>query len=250
MTYIVQAYITRPLLYHGRKFDIRHYLLLTSVNGSLKAYWYKDGYLRTSSLSFDLSTDNPYVHLTNDAIQKKGETYEKHEQGNKVSYSEFQRYLDFCFPRRVDFDRDVLGKMRQIGRDLVVANYRLLDGGRLKNNFELVGLDFMIDREFRPWLIEANYNPCLEVNCPVLERIVPALVENTFRVALDPLFPPTAHYPPNQRYLLVDNYLKHCKYELLFDECALKEPVLNDYPFEEGEEAEEFEEEGAEVGTA
>jgi hypothetical protein len=39
-TFIVQKYI-KPFLYQNRKFDIRHYLLLTSVNGILKAYWYK-----------------------------------------------------------------------------------------------------------------------------------------------------------------------------------------------------------------
>lgn len=46
--FIVQEYI-KPFLYNGRKFDIRHFLLLTSVNGHIRAYWYKEGYLRTSS---------------------------------------------------------------------------------------------------------------------------------------------------------------------------------------------------------
>ena len=48
-TYIVQAYINNPFLYNGRKFDIRHYMMITSVNGILKGYWYQDGYIRTSS---------------------------------------------------------------------------------------------------------------------------------------------------------------------------------------------------------
>lgn len=78
MTYILQDYISKPLLYNNRKFDIRHFLLITSINGIIKAYWYKDGYLRTSSYPFDLSTDNIYVHLTNDAIQKKCDNYEKY----------------------------------------------------------------------------------------------------------------------------------------------------------------------------
>lgn len=39
-TFIVQKYL-RPFLYNGRKFDIRHFLLITSVNGNMKAYWYK-----------------------------------------------------------------------------------------------------------------------------------------------------------------------------------------------------------------
>lgn len=53
-TYIVQSYINKPFLYNHRKFDIRHYMMLTSVNGIVKAYWYKDGYIRTSSELFDL----------------------------------------------------------------------------------------------------------------------------------------------------------------------------------------------------
>ena len=34
------------------------------------------------------------IHLTNDAVQKKGEDYGKFEAGNKLSYADFQAYLD------------------------------------------------------------------------------------------------------------------------------------------------------------
>lgn len=53
-TFILQSYIDRPFLYNGRKFDIRHYMMITSVNGILKAYWYKEGYIRTSSEKYDI----------------------------------------------------------------------------------------------------------------------------------------------------------------------------------------------------
>lgn len=46
-TFIVQKYIS-PFLFFRRKFDIRCYLLITSHAGTIKAYFYKDGYLRTS----------------------------------------------------------------------------------------------------------------------------------------------------------------------------------------------------------
>jgi hypothetical protein len=39
-TYIVQAYLDRPLLYNGRKFDLRHYMLITTLYGKMRAYWY------------------------------------------------------------------------------------------------------------------------------------------------------------------------------------------------------------------
>lgn len=55
----------------------------------------------------------------------------------------------------------------------------------------------MIDDNFKLWLIEANTNPCLELSCPLLSRIIPTMVENlfryskfNFRIAIDPIFPP------------------------------------------------------------
>jgi hypothetical protein len=37
---------------------------------------------------------NKMIHLTNDAVQKKGEEYGKFESGNKISFLELQRFLD------------------------------------------------------------------------------------------------------------------------------------------------------------
>jgi hypothetical protein len=78
-------------------------------------------------------------------------------------------------------------------------------------------MDFMLDRKLNPWLIEVNANPCLEISCPLLSRIIPMMVEQSLRLALDPLLPPPSHYPPNQRYYLPDNFLQNLKYELIFD---------------------------------
>jgi hypothetical protein len=39
-TYIIQMYIDRPMLYNNRKFDIRHYMLITNFFGITRAYWY------------------------------------------------------------------------------------------------------------------------------------------------------------------------------------------------------------------
>ena len=48
-TAIIQKYIDNPFLIHKRKFDFRVYALVTSINQKLKAYFYEDGYIRTSS---------------------------------------------------------------------------------------------------------------------------------------------------------------------------------------------------------
>lgn len=68
-TCIVQKYIANPLLINRRKFDIRTYCCITSINGNLKGYFYDEGYLRTSSREFSINNlSNKLVHLTNDAI--------------------------------------------------------------------------------------------------------------------------------------------------------------------------------------
>ena len=46
----------------------------------------------------------------------------------------------------------------------------------------------MIDENFKPWLLEVNTNPCLELSAPHLARIIPSMLENAFRIALDPVF--------------------------------------------------------------
>ena len=47
----------------------------------------------------------------------------------------------------------------------------------------------------KPWLIEVNTNPCLETCCPLLCRLISHLIENTIRIAIDPMFPS----PQNKR---------------------------------------------------
>ena len=39
-SYIIQKYIGRPLLYKNRKFDIRTFTMMCSINGNLQGYWY------------------------------------------------------------------------------------------------------------------------------------------------------------------------------------------------------------------
>jgi tubulin polyglutamylase TTLL1/tubulin monoglycylase TTLL3/8 len=189
-TFILQKYMERPLLFHGRKFDIRHYVLVTCFAGSFRGYWYEQGYVRTSSSPYSLRNNRDlFVHLTNDAVQKNCDTYGKYEPGNKVSYDDLEKYISKAskrdnIGRAVSFNGEILPRMREIALDSLRATYHLLDRTRRHHNFELLGLDFMIDDAYRPFLIEVNTNPCLELSCPLLEAIIPPLVENTLRYSL------------------------------------------------------------------
>ena len=71
--------------------------------------------------------------------------------------------------------------MKEIGTEAVRATYSILDQSRRNNNFELLGLDFMIDEDLNPWMIEVNTNPCFELSSPYLARLIPAMVENSLK---------------------------------------------------------------------
>jgi hypothetical protein len=113
-TFILQKYITNPLLINKRKFDIRMYGMMTSINGLLKGYFYENGYIRTSSKEYSLKNLNDKViHLTNDAIQQNNEEYGKYEPGNKLSFTKFQKYIDINYPLfNIDFFRDILSQLK------------------------------------------------------------------------------------------------------------------------------------------
>ena len=78
---------------------------------------------------------------------------------------------------------------------LVVDSFRAvsskIDEQRAGNCFEIFGYDFMLDETFKVYLIECNTNPCLEICCPLLARIIPELLDNSFRIDLDPIFQPS-----------------------------------------------------------
>lgn len=75
----------------------------------------------------------------------------------------------------------------------------------------------MVDEDLHVWLIEVNSNPCLECTGSLLSRIIPNLIENVFRIAVDPMFPPP-NWSKNKPKMIPDNLLENNKFELFFDE--------------------------------
>lgn len=157
---IIQKYIEKPLLIHKRKFDIRVWVFVSSTG---KCYFFKEGYLRTSGSEFTLDEDNPddqMVHLTNNAIQKHAENYGDFEDGNQMSYDDFQKYIDEHYPERnYNFKRDGIPRMKEMIRHSLLSVRRKLNPNNRKFCFELFGYDFIMDSDFNLWLIEVNTNP-------------------------------------------------------------------------------------------
>ena len=43
-------------------------------------------------------------------------------------------------------------------------------------------MDYMIDEDFKVYLIEINTNPCLEIASTLLARLIPNMIENVLRL--------------------------------------------------------------------
>ena len=161
--------------------------MITCFNGVVQGYYYDEGYLRTSSKAFSLNITNKFVHLTNDAVQKKCEEYGRFENGNKMSYSEFQKYLDSS-GIKANMMKNINPKMKNIVKETIRSVGTKLKQESKNYMFEIFGYDFLLDNNLNPWLLEVNTNPCLELSSSHLARIIPAMLDNAFVITLDSIF--------------------------------------------------------------
>ena len=51
----------------------------------------------------------------------------------------------------------------------------------------------------------------------MMSRFIPTLIENTFRVALDPIFPPP-NFPKAKKHMIPGDVFEANKFNLIFDE--------------------------------
>ena len=65
--------------------------------------------------------------------------------------------------------------------------------------------------------MEVNTNPCLEITSPLLQTMIPNLVDNVFKLGVDPLFPPTMFPDKEHEYIIGEKNLESNKFELIFD---------------------------------
>lgn len=104
----------------------------------------------------------------------------------------------------------------------------------------------MIDEDLGIYLIEANTNPCIEINqCAVLARIIPNMLECAFRIAVDPLLPPPdLNFKRGQEFLSENKFIQVFDYsveedrikKLYQDENEEQENILKEELYEESQD--------------
>ena len=186
--WVIQKYLERPLLYRGRKFDIRVWAVALS---NQDFFFCNIGYIRTSSFEYKAENlHDEYIHLTNNCLQMKdSRNYGKHEQGNTVSIQDFQKFLEEEYGHYgLEFHRDFMMRMKDLALDCFLSAKNSMNPCKRRNSFEFFGFDFMIDEDFRIWLIEVNTNPYIGIHNDKMQDILPKMFDGLFKIVLDPIF--------------------------------------------------------------
>jgi tubulin polyglutamylase TTLL1 len=219
-SYVVSRYIENPLLIGGKKFDLRVYVLVTSFR-PLRIYL-GDGFARFCNVNYsnDLADiDNPYIHLTNVAIQKHNEDYND-SHGGKWTISNLRLYLEGTR------GKEATTKLFADIDDLLVHSAKAVQNVIIndKHCFECYGYDLLLDDNLKPWLVEINASPSMNVTSAGDREMKTQLIKDVFDIVLPD------HVNPNDPDWKGANSLGPCvdtgDFSVVYDEAAEQEKAL------------------------
>lgn len=195
---LIQKYIRNPLLLaNKKKFDIRVYVFVTSVD-PLKVYIYEDGIVRFATREYNddaKSLKQKDIHLTNYSINVKKKAFiepgDEDEEcggtGSKWTLCALKRHLEL-YHSECKFD-EVWGHIKDIVAKTMIAvesNMNSLVQPNVQHRnicFELFGFDIVLDDTFKPWLLEVNTSPALQTPTLLDKRVKFPLVANMLELA-------------------------------------------------------------------
>ena len=194
---LIQKYIESPLLYRGRKCDMRIWVLLTH---EMKVYFFKEGHLKTCSVEYNINSEDAFTHITNYSFQKYNSNFQKFEKGNEVPFYEFQKFIDEAYPEKnYKLKNNLVKQIKEIIKVTMLCGKNKINKNKRNFQFEIFGYDFMMDSDFNVFLIEINYNPGLEISSPWIQIVIPRMLDDALRLTLDKVFEPV--YDFNKNYV-------------------------------------------------
>lgn len=161
--WMVQEYLDNPHLYHGYKYVLRLYVLITSVD-PLRIYLYREGSAKLASEKYDPDNlDNLYAHLTNPDINATNE-----ENPSAVIFLTFEEYRRWLREQGLD-DHALFERIEEM---LVMTSIAAREKMRERLSkvradtsgcYELLGIDCLVDAGLKPWIMECNLSPSLDI---------------------------------------------------------------------------------------
>ena len=183
--YVISRYIEDPHLVGGKKYDLRMYVLVTSyrplrvymhrraarivlrprrgnqfgLSTPARARRYDQGFARFCGTKYSsqiADLNNPFIHLTNVAIQKHGEDYNT-KHGGKWNLQHVRLFVE------ATAGREAANKLFDDMDNIIIHSLKAVQGSIINDRhcFECYGYDILIDSQLKPWLVEVNASPSL-----------------------------------------------------------------------------------------
>ena len=169
--WIIQSYLDKPHLWNNHKYVLRCYILITSVE-PLRFYWYHEGSAKLTSEEYDLDNlDNPFIHLTNPDINEHNEDAEV-----PVMFHSFRVYREWLKEQGID-DEKVFSDLREMLAVTVISAREKMRtqssqiSADTSGTYELIGIDCMLDSNYKPWILECNLSPSLDICSTDAEQV-------------------------------------------------------------------------------
>lgn len=104
--------------------------------------------------------DGKLIHLTNNSVQKKHPNYSKLKEETIWTMARFEEYLLTTKKIKSQIEiNEIYHKIKEIITYVMQASADKLT--KKTGFYELLGCDFMLDENFKPYLLEMNTNPAL-----------------------------------------------------------------------------------------
>ncbi|CAK9055832.1 unnamed protein product [Durusdinium trenchii] len=177
---LVQKYVERPLLlFSGRKFDIRQWVLVRSVE-PLKVFLFSECYLRLCNGMYDLGDlRDRERHISSWQVNKHGKNV---VDGAVVSLEDFRRELEELTGQKDYWEKELLPQMKHIVVEVLRAGALSLTPRA--ESFELFGFDLMLDEAMKMWLLEVNLSPGCDSRTAFMDRMLSRMSHRLIEVAV------------------------------------------------------------------
>ena len=182
---VAQKYVETPMLWkdddrRGVKFDLRLRCLFVCGRERMRSYVFEPCYARLCSQPFSLEDDalaNPMVHLSNLAVQRRGESDDE-------DLMRTQQALEKKFAtKHVSslWSSHVRPRLAHIVAGLGAC--AATQASPRTQSIELLGGDVVLDADGTPWLLEANLSPALarrsDAHAATIERMLDGVLCRT-----------------------------------------------------------------------
>eukprot|EP01051_Picozoa_sp_SAG22_P006183 SAG22_NODE_396_length_11127_cov_33.460011_4_plen_700_part_00 len=168
MPRIVQPYLSEPLLIKGYKFDIRTYVVVTSIT-PLRVYMFGESLVRLASTPYQRNSKKRTSFLTNTSVNKKG------AKMSNITWS-MDQFTEYAAEQGRDPTATLRDIRRAIGLTLLTAEPVFIR--RLKKMavnydclhcYQLLGVDIIFDHAWKAHVIEVNGEPSMKPSSESLD---------------------------------------------------------------------------------